>query len=534
MEKKYNNMNLGQINERFKEEQKRCGPSELALSLRKKKIEQILSKNRIITDKITSEELFGNNDLRKLCDLSKLLYEEKNILKINEILDHLYFFLLNIKEPISTNYIDRSILIQHLYTKIIAFKDNEILISKSFDVFEEIIRITPSENSDKFYRIFNEQYIQILYELIDLYQNNRKIVEKLFTFLANLVVRSYKLKEYLMKNPGKYLIQTFFSLDTKYPLFFIKLMASFCNLPYIFFKEVKQFEIMIMEKCENIISLFYEENHTEPKNLINNSILFKNLFKCLSYMTQSINAEVINAFFINDKNEITLYEKILTFTKLNLENLSIEFLKITGNLFCSSNSNHIKNLIECKSYQLVFDILSQQYNNKEIVTLVTWGLSNFVNESDFREIFLKGNYINDLITVLQKFTSYQIILEILVVILNLLDSMEIPETFSLIGTKLVPCCIELLTNLKEPNLLMKVLAIVHLILIKSDPKLYLDEYYKNSDDKMINIFKFQFDYAGLDNILNDISINNKHENVRQTAKMILDHFYSNENKIITD
>ena len=534
MELKENKINLDQINnENEKEELKKNGPTTLALSLRKKKINQMVGKNRI-NEEQPSDEIFGKNDYKKLSDLSKLLHEEKNIEKINEILDQLYFFLLNIKEPISTNYIDLSNLIQNLYLKIVAFKNEENLISKSFDVFDQIIRITPSENSDKYYRIFNDQHIQVLYELIDLYQNNSIIAEKIFSFLAILVEKSCKLKEYLMKSPGIYLIQTLFTLDNKYPSHFIKLMASFCNLPYIYFKEVKIFELMIMEKCNKIISIFYEENHTEPKDIINNLIIFQNIFKCLAYISQSISDEVINAFFINDKNQISFYEKILTYSKLGLENLSIDFLKITGNLFCSSNPAHIKNIIECKSYQFVFDILLQQYNKKEVIELGAWGLSNFVNINDYRNIFIKGNYINDLINVLQKNTSFQVISEILAVILNLLDSMETSQTYSFIGTKLVQCCVELLINLKEPNLLLKVLTIVHLLLFNKDPNTYLNEYYEKSEDKLTNIFKYQFDNYGLYNILNNIATNNKHENVCKITKLIIDHAYPKDNNLMYD
>ena len=50
---------------------------------------------------------------------------------------------MTIKAPIEANYIDISSLIQHLYTKIILNKDKENLISKSFDIFDQIIRLTP-------------------------------------------------------------------------------------------------------------------------------------------------------------------------------------------------------------------------------------------------------------------------------------------------------------------------------------------------------------------------------------------------------
>ena len=48
-------------------------------------------------------------------------------------------------------------------------------------------------------------------------------MEKIFNFLTNLVLKSNKIKEYLMVIRGLHLIQAFFSLDTKYPLLFILL-----------------------------------------------------------------------------------------------------------------------------------------------------------------------------------------------------------------------------------------------------------------------------------------------------------------------
>ena len=258
----YNNIDINKILlKKVDEESKKIEPSELAISLRKKKINKIISKNRILNIKKDIEEEFGNKELEKLCDLSKLLYEEKNISKIIDILDQLYFFFLNFNIPIETNYIDISTIIQHLYTKIIKYKDNEKIVSKIFDVFDQIIRLTPYEEEEKFCRIFNSQYFQIIYELINYHQNNIKIIEKIFHFLITLNNNSDKIKELLMKNPGLYLIQTIFSLDSKYPTLFIKLITSFCSYKQLDDEIMKDFEIIFIEKCDKIISLFYQENH---------------------------------------------------------------------------------------------------------------------------------------------------------------------------------------------------------------------------------------------------------------------------------
>ena len=61
---------MEKIDEIEKEELKRKGPSELALSLRKKKINQIIGKTRIPKENNLSDKKFGNYELVKLCNLS--------------------------------------------------------------------------------------------------------------------------------------------------------------------------------------------------------------------------------------------------------------------------------------------------------------------------------------------------------------------------------------------------------------------------------------------------------------------------------
>ena len=360
-------------------------------------------------------------------------------------------------------------------------------------------------------------------------------MEKIFNFLTNLIIKSNKIKEYLMINPGLYLIQAIFSLDTKYPLLFIQLITAFCTYEQLNDRIMKNFEIMFIEKCDKIISLFYEENHNEPKDVINNSFIFHNIYKCLSYISQSTNNEILDIFLIGKRNDISLYEKILIFVKFDLEHLSYDLIKITGNLICSSDIKYINALIECKSYQWIMDILQQRYNNTKILKNAAWALSNFVNNKNYRKVFIEQNYINDLILILKTNTCFEVINEVLQVILNLLDASTSNEVLSFVGNNIVDCFCELLINLKEPNLLKKVLAIVHNLLLKGDPNIYLDCYYKNSDDKVTNIYKYLFDEKGLDNILSNISTNNKHESVSEIAKCIFVHYYGeNDNKIIID
>lgn len=533
MENIFNNNNIS-INKIENEEPKRSGPSEFALSLRKKKINQIVSKTRILEQKNPSEKEFGKNELKKLCDLSKALYEEKDHLKVNEILDKLYFFFINFKEPIKTNYIDISSIIQNLYTIMILFKDREMIISKSFDVFDQIIRLTPSQYPDKFYRIFYEQYCQILYELIDFYQNNKNIIEKIFNFITILIQKSEKIKEYLMTKTGFYFIQTIFSLDTKYPQPFIKLLASFCSLIRINEINMKEFQTMFLEECDKIISLFYEENHIDPKNVINNSYLFKNLYKCLSFISQSINDEIIDRFFVVKKNDISLYEKIMILSQFDKDLLSLDLIKITGNLFCSNEKEHIQILIDCKSYQYIMNMLLQQFNDNEIISNVAWALSNFINNNIYRKIFIKENYFNGLILILKNNNSFDVINEILNLISSLFDASKEDEMISFFGNEMIKCFVELLLNLKEPNLLIKILNIIQILLLKGDPNLYVNCYYKNSDDKITNIYKYQFDNYGLYDILCNIASNNNHKTVTNIVENIINHFYFNANKIIID
>ena len=150
-----------------KEEYKNCGPSELALSLRKQRINEKIGLSRVHKQKSQFEIEYGNKEITLLNNLSQNLNNQKDIKATIEILDQLYIFFINFKDPIKKSYIELSKIIPHLYSKMVLFKDKEIVIIKSFDVFEQIIRLVLSyEKEDKYCLIFNEQYCQLIFSLI--------------------------------------------------------------------------------------------------------------------------------------------------------------------------------------------------------------------------------------------------------------------------------------------------------------------------------------------------------------------------------
>lgn len=78
------------IKDKEKEDLEASGPSELALSLRKNRINKIIGKIRNSNEEKIMR--FGKEEIKKLCDLSNILYEEKDEDKIIDILDQTYFF----------------------------------------------------------------------------------------------------------------------------------------------------------------------------------------------------------------------------------------------------------------------------------------------------------------------------------------------------------------------------------------------------------------------------------------------------------
>ena len=242
---------------------------------------------------------------------------------------------------------------------------------------------------------------------------------------------------------------------------------------------MKDFEIMFIQECGKILTLFYHENLTDPKIVINNNNLFKNLYSCFSFISISELNEVKNKFFFDDKKyNVNLLEKIMEFEKLDRENLAGKVLRILVNLFCSSDKRHIQILIENKSYQYVMDRLVDKFSDENIIKEASTALSNFVNTEIFRKIFIENKYINDIINKLRENKSYEITKELLCVISNIIFSIEEEKIFSLIDSDLIPFCVEFLMTIKEPYLLIYLLKIIELILFKGDPNIYVDCYQK--------------------------------------------------------
>ena len=113
----------------------------------------------------------------------------------------------------------------------------------------------------------------------------------------------------------------------------------------------------------------------------------------------------------------------------------------------------------------------------------------------------------------------------LYVISNIIYAIEGIELLSFIDSELIPLCLELLMTLKEPHLLVKILNIIELILYKGDPMSYVNDFYKDSDDKILNPFKYQFDSYGLYDILSNIYANTKSTMVTESIKRIMENFY---------
>ena len=524
------------IKEKEEEEIKNIGPTKLALSLRKDKINQKIGKFRILKEKDKEKVEFGNKEINNLCNLSRDLNNEKDNKKITDILDKIYFFLSNFEEPIDSEFISISKIIPNLFSKLVLLKENQDIVKKIFDIFYQIVRLIPSiDLIEKFGKIFNDENCQFFYGLIDYYQNNNIIIEKFFSFLCDLITKSDLIKIYLMTKPGFDFIQAVFSLDTKYPILFIKLLSSFCTLKKMNDKSMKEFQLIYAEKCNKIISLFYDENHTEPKNVINNSFTFINLYKCLYFISLTENNDVLDIFLINkNNNDKTLYEKILIFEKLDSDNLCSEALKITGNLYCSSEKRHIQSLIKCNSHEYVMNMLSERFNKNIIIRNAAWAISNFVGIEEYRKIFIKNNYIKDLIIVLNRNNNYEVRVEILNDICNLIIAISKEDILTFVNSDIVLCCTEILKNIKEPYILELTLSIVEFLLFKSSPEEKSNNSSKNINDNFTNPFKYQFENNNLPDILKNFAITHKSEILSEFSLRILKLYFIDDDRIMAD
>ena len=504
--------------------------SQLTINLRKKKLDEKLNESHPKTESNLSKHEIESENTIKLCIISKNLLEEKNDEKIINILDKIYFFLISVKIPLKPNFIKLSNIIPNLINKMPIFERNETVLIKIYDVLEEIIKFFhPFDNNDNCFCLSNEQFFQLIYKLIDIYQNNENIMKKILNFLSNLIEKFNKIKVFLMTIPGCYFIQSILSLDKLYPKYIIKLLNSFCNYPNLNDATMKDFELMLAQECEKFITSFYQENKIEPNIIINNSDLFMNIFSCLLYISTSTLKEVINIFFKYDiKSDTNLFEKMLAFEKLDKEHLAVKLLRILTNLFCSPEPRHIQYLIENKSYQYVMERLLDKFSSEKIIKEAAETLTNFVNTPEFRNIFIKNNYINDIIKKFKENKSYEVTQGLLYVISNIIYAIEGIELLSFIDSELIPICLELLMTIKEPHLLEKILNIIELILYKGDPMSYVNDFYKDSDDKILNPFKYQFDSYGLYDILLNIYANTKSIMVLESLKRIMKNFYDKQ------
>ena len=513
--------------------------SELSISLRKKKIKQILNESRLPNDTNLSKTEEENKNVSKLCTYSRNLLDEKIKENIINILDKIYFFLINIKIPLRPNFIKLSGILSNLYQKLSLFERDELFLNKIFDVFEVIIKFIPPDDSEGYSsnssNLFNENHFQLLYKLIEIYQNNEKILKKILILLSKLILISHYIKEYLMVKPGFYLIQSLLSLDQKYPEYIIQILYSFCNYPILNEQKVKDFEIMLIKECDKIITYFYKRKELCPKILIDNLKLFQKIYACLAYLSISELKEIKDIFLLTNLDEdISLYEKLIFFEQYNREHLAVYLLTIILNFFCYPEMEYLQIVIENKSYQYAMDRILDEISNEYIIKEASLALANFVNTKEFRKIFIDKKYINDIINKLRKNNSYEITNSLLILISNIFCSTDENEIYSFIDSDIVLCCIELLSKIKEPILLIRILNIIELLLMKGNPNNCYGDNYKESEDKITNPFKYLFDTYGLYDILSNILLNSKNEMVSNIIKNILDYYYYDDNKINFD
>jgi hypothetical protein len=325
--------------------------SKLSISLRKKKLNQKLNESHILSETNMTKQEEENENMTKLCTFSKAILEQKESENFKNILDKIYFFLINIKIPLRPNFIKLSSIMPNLYQKIILFETDEIVLKKIFDVFEEIIKFLQPDDLADCSNLFNEQHFQLIYRLIELYQNNQNMMNKIFYFLSNIIKLSNYIKEYLMEKPGCYFIQSILSLDEIYPEYIIQLLYSFINYENLNDETMKDFEILFIKESDKLITHFYNKSKTDTKIVMNNLKLLKNLYSCLSYISGSENEEIRDIFFYDNKiDDINLYEKIIFLEKYDREHLAVQILRILNNFFCYPELKYIQIIIVTKYF----------------------------------------------------------------------------------------------------------------------------------------------------------------------------------------
>jgi len=334
-----------------------------------------------------------NENMTKLCNFSKAILEQKEIENLKNILDKIYFFLINITIPLRPNFIKLSNIMPNLYQKILLFEMEEIVLKKIFDVFEEIIKFLQPDDLGDSSSLFNEQHFQLIYRLIEFYQNNQNMMNKIFYFLSNLIKLSNYIKEYLMQKPGCYFIQSILSLDETYPEYIIQLLYSFLNYENLNDETMKDFEIMFIKESDKLITHFYNKSRTDTKIVMNNLKLLQNLYSCLFFISGSENKEIKDMFFCDNKiDDNNLFEKIIFLEKYDREHLATKLLGMLNNFFCYSDSKYIQIIIENKYFQYAFDRIFDQFSNENIIAEAGNALANFVNTPVYRKIFIEKKY----------------------------------------------------------------------------------------------------------------------------------------------
>lgn len=500
---------------------------ERSLTLRKNKIKEIINNKRIKNEEI--EIVFENKDLAQLDLLSKLINEENNEERLNEIFDKICFFLLKFNNQISFKYIEITKIIPYIYIKFGDFLNKENLVSKIFDVFQLLIRLTKNEVEDNYYKFYDTKNPKLFTRLIDIYIGNQTIISKFLNFLSLVIEKSENLKEYFATDKGFFMTQYLFSLENKCPEELLKLLGAF--VPMILNDlSMKNFELLYIKKCELIISKIYTQYPNEPGFILNNLLSFQNLYKCLALLSSSEIQEIIDIFLIKKigMDNLSLYNKILYYASIDY-NLCKSAIEITGNLFCQTEQEYIKRLIEDDSLSFIMDnLLEKKITNNEIKESAAWALSNFVLLSEYRKVFIERKIITHLIDIITKNKNIELTREILLIFNNLFNSLNGNEIVNFSSSNIETCCVSILLNFKEANILILDLKLIDLLLKKtiSNNDLIID----TSINGIYFLYKNNFDKQGLFEVLcNMVSYIELQSEICQYCQIIIEKYYINVN-----